>query len=76
MSSPKRPDGTYTNNEEERAIQLLETHFPGSHLFQHTTVDADLTKPTSASWNKANLILTRKTDMGPKYHPAVQITRI
>lgn len=53
----KKPDGTYTKGEEEQAILLLQTHFPGSVPVEITTV-VDTSKPKKEDWEAAKRVFT------------------
>lgn len=57
-TSLKRANGEYTENSEERAKLLLETHFPGSNQ-DHTLKCSETTRrPSRKDWKKAAEICT------------------
>lgn len=57
-SSLRRPDGTYTGNEEQRLLYLLDTHFPGSAPYQNTHSMENQIRPNSIEWKRAAEIIT------------------
>lgn len=68
ISTIRKPDGTYTENEEERATLLLETHFPGS-----TPIQESETPPASTRiQSKSNMRNARKIITHDKVKWAVE----
>lgn len=58
-NSLKKPDGSFTENEEQRARLLLETHFPGSQD-QNVEETVEFRKPLSTDWRIASEICTEE----------------
>jgi ribonuclease HI len=56
----KKPDGGFTENEEQTALLLLETHFPGSRVDCAMGHAGELGRPQARHWEKAAEIFTEQ----------------
>lgn len=52
------PDGSYTEDEEQRALLLLETHFPGSKPTGGVTIEGRSNRTKREDWDVAKRILS------------------
>ena len=57
--SLRKSDGSYTENEEQRALVLLEAHFPGSTLSVNHTEEIICTRARSDNWKISADIFTQ-----------------
>jgi ribonuclease HI len=60
ISTIRKPDGTYTEDEEERAKLLLKTHFPGSTPIREGEVTLNERIAVRSDWQKAKEIITHE----------------
>lgn len=58
ISTIRKPDGSYTENEEERALVLLNTHFPGSTPVLLMEAPRIPPKTDKVNWELARKIIT------------------
>lgn len=58
ISTIRKPDGTFTRNEEERAHLLLNTHFPGSIPLQDSMEVLPKMRTPKSNWTLAGKVIT------------------
>ena len=56
----KKPDGSYTEGDEERANLLLHTHFPGSISIDTQVAPTEPHNPRREDWETAKLVITEQ----------------
>lgn len=74
-ASLRLPDGTYTFNEEQRLLYLLDVHFPGSKPCQNNHPIKSKSITNSMEQKKSVDIITALNRLGNKHFPTIQISR-